>query len=102
MVPVSATTPVEAPLLPAARYWSDIKQHCRTDVAFTSVEDVRAMKQKDYMPTFFFAETMKYLYLAFSEGHASFDLDDHVFNTEAHPFRRSSFQTGEVGRRLGF
>ncbi|MEO8069257.1 MAG: glycoside hydrolase family 47 protein [Flavobacteriales bacterium] len=86
----------------AAQYWGDIKQHCRTDVAFTSIEDVRTMKQKDYMPTFFFAETMKYLYLNFSEGNGAFNLDDHVFNTEAHPFRRSSFQQGEVGQRLGF
>lgn len=73
----------------AARYWADIKEHCRTDVAFTSVEDVRTMKQKDYMPTFFFAETMKYLYLVFSEGNGRFNLDEYVFNTEAHPFRRS-------------
>ncbi len=79
----------------AARYWADIKKHCRTDVAFTSIEDVRTMKQKDYMPTFFFAETMKYFYLAFSEGNGSFNLDEHVFNTEAHPFRRSIFRTLE-------
>ena len=75
----------------AVRYWMDIKKHCRTDVAFTSVEDVRTMEQKDYMPTFFFAETMKYLYLSFSEGNGAFDLSDHVFNTEAHPFRRGTF-----------
>lgn len=75
----------------AARYWADIKQHCRTDVAFTSIADVRTMKQKDYMPTFFFAETMKYLYLVFSEGNGTLNLDEHVFNTEAHPFRRSTF-----------
>lgn len=86
----------------ASRYWSDIKKHCRTDVAFTSVEDVRTMKQKDYMPTFFFAETMKYLYLTFSEGNGTFDLDDHVFNTEAHPFRRSTFQPSETRVNLGF
>jgi hypothetical protein len=85
----------------AARYWSDIKEHCRTDVAFTSVEDVRTMKQKDYMPTFFFAETLKYLYLAFSEGNGTFNLHEHVFNTEAHPFRRSSFDPREVRIRLG-
>ncbi len=86
----------------AARYWSDIKKHCRTDVAFTSIEDVRTMKQKDYMPTFFFAETMKYLYLTFSEENRAFDLDEHVFNTEAHPFRRASFDRVEVQKRLGF
>jgi glycosyl hydrolase family 47 len=86
----------------AARYWSDIKKHCRTDVAFTSVADVRTMEQKDYMPTFFFAETMKYLYLVFSAGNGRFALDEHVFNTEAHPFRISTFEAPEVGKRLGF
>jgi hypothetical protein len=85
----------------AARYWADIKEHCRTDVAFTSVEDVRTMQQKDYMPTFFFAETLKYLYLVFSEDTGMFDLDDHVFNTEAHPFRRASFDPVEARKRQG-
>ena len=60
------------------------------------------MKQKDYIPAFFFADTLKYLYLNFSAGSSAFDLDDHVFNTEAHPFRRSSFEHGEVAKRLGF
>ncbi len=86
----------------AVQYWSDIKKHCRTDVAFTSIADVRTMKQKDYMPTFFFAETMKYLYLVFSEGNGAFDLDEHVFNTEAHPFRWSTFEPVEVRKRLGY
>ncbi|MFZ1689035.1 MAG: glycoside hydrolase family 47 protein [Flavobacteriales bacterium] len=86
----------------AVQYWADIKKHCRTEVAFTSVEDVRTMKQKDYMPTFFFAETLKYLYLAFCEGNGAFDLDEHVFNTEAHPFRRSTFERHETAQRLGF
>ncbi|HEY0977902.1 MAG TPA: glycoside hydrolase family 47 protein [Flavobacteriales bacterium] len=83
----------------ARSYWSDIKEHCRTDVAFTSVSDVRTMAKKDYMPTFFFAETMKYLYLVFSEGDGRFDLDAHIFNTEAHPFRRSSFEPPARGPR---
>ena len=86
----------------AVQYWADIKKHCRTEVAFTSVEDVRTMKQKDYMPTFFFAETLKYLYLAFSEGNGAFNLNEHVFNTEAHPFRRSTFDPLETRKRLAF
>lgn len=86
----------------AARYWAGIKQHCRTDVAFTSIVDVRTMEQKDYMPTFFFAETLKYLFLVFSEGHGTFNLDDHVFNTEAHPFRRSTLSPEVMRARLGY
>ena len=48
------------------QYWSDIKAFCKTDVAFTSIEDVATKEKRDYMPTFFFAETLKYLYLTFS------------------------------------
>lgn len=84
------------------QYWSDIKQYCRTDVAFASIEDVQTMKKKDYMPTFFFAETMKYFYLTFTLEEGDFNLDDHIFTTEAHPFNRSSFDKEEARVRLGF
>lgn len=52
------------------------------------------------MPTFFFAETLKYLYLTFSDE-KDFNLDDYVFNTEAHPFKKASFDKAEVKVRLG-
>ncbi len=83
-------------------FWADLKKYCRTDVAFTSVANVETMEQKDYMPTFFFAETLKYLYLTFSQHQNSFDFDDHIFNTEAHPFRRSGIDKTEAKIRLGF
>jgi hypothetical protein len=84
------------------KMWSDVKKYCRTDVAFTSVENVETMKQKDYMPTFFFAETLKYFYLTFSQHTKQFSLADYVFNTEAHPFKRKNFDRVEVKKRLGF
>jgi mannosidase alpha-like ER degradation enhancer 2 len=40
------------------------------------------------MPSYFLAETLKYLYLLFAPDEA-LDLDTVVFNTEAHPFRRT-------------
>ncbi len=40
----------------------------------------------DKMDSFFLAETLKYLYLLFSEP-SLIPLDEYVFNTEAHPFR---------------
>jgi hypothetical protein len=83
------------------QYWSDIMKYCRTDVAFSSVADVQTMEKKDYMPTFFFAETLKYFYLAFTMPNGEFNLDDYVFNTEAHPFKKSSFDSEEVKIRLG-
>ncbi|ETI22668.1 hypothetical protein G647_06744 [Cladophialophora carrionii CBS 160.54] len=42
--------------------------------------------QLDEMESFWFAETLKYFYLLFSEPDL-ISLDDYVLNTEAHPFR---------------
>lgn len=84
------------------QYWADIKQYCRTDVAFTSVENVETMEKRDYMPTFFFAETLKYLYLTFSHDKNPTFFDEHLFNTEAHQFRRENFDKEEAKKRLGF
>ena len=84
------------------QYWDDIKKYCKTEVAFSSIKDVRTMEKKDYMPTFFFAETMKYIYLTFTMEDGAFNLDDHVFNTEAHPFKKDSFNKKEAKIRLGY
>ncbi|KAK5730438.1 hypothetical protein LTR15_000375 [Elasticomyces elasticus] len=43
--------------------------------------------QFDSMESFWMAETLKYFYLVFSEPDV-ISLDDFVFNTEAHPFKR--------------
>lgn len=37
------------------------------------------------MESFFLGETLKYLYLLFSEDPSLISLDRYVFNTEAHP-----------------
>ncbi|MGQ1889117.1 glycoside hydrolase family 47 protein [Thermophagus sp. OGC60D27] len=83
------------------KYWSDLLKYSKHEVAFASVEDVQTMKKKDYMPTFFFAETMKYLYLTFIEETKAFNLDDYIFNTEAHPFFKADFKKEEVRENLG-
>jgi mannosyl-oligosaccharide alpha-1,2-mannosidase len=44
------------------------------------------VRHNDNMETFWFAETLKYLYLLFSEDEL-IDLKEWVFNTEAHPMR---------------
>lgn len=69
----------------AFRYYNDILAFCRTDVAFTNIQDVRTKAQKDHMETFFLAETMKYLYLVFADPEG-INPDACVFSTEAHPF----------------
>ncbi|MBI9038745.1 MAG: glycoside hydrolase family 47 protein [Bacteroidales bacterium] len=83
------------------QYWSDIKEHCKTEVAFTAIENVETMEKRDYMPTFFFAETLKYLYLTFSEQ-TKYRFEDYMFNTEAHPFKKSNFKDENTQKYLGF
>jgi mannosidase alpha-like ER degradation enhancer 2 len=61
--------------------------HCRTDAGYTVLENVVTRKQGDLMPSYFLAETLKYLYLVFAPDQA-LDLDHVVFNTEGHPLRR--------------
>ena len=83
------------------QYWADINKYCKTDIAYSSIANVETMEKKDYMPTFFFAETMKYFYLTFTMEDGSFNLDDYVFNTEAHPFKKSNFDKKKCKEYLG-
>ncbi|GAB2254302.1 hypothetical protein Droror1_Dr00022111 [Drosera rotundifolia] len=54
---------------------------------YTSLDDVTVLppRRRDKMETFFLGETLKYLYLLFSDT-TVIPLDKFVFNTEAHPF----------------
>ncbi|KAF8186288.1 glycoside hydrolase family 47 protein [Pholiota molesta] len=63
-----------------------IERHTRTELGYASVNDVDSLTggQMDEMPSFFLAETLKYLYLIFDDVD-SISLDRWVFNTEAHP-----------------
>jgi mannosidase alpha-like ER degradation enhancer 2 len=60
--------------------------HCQTDAGFTVLQDVVTMRQGDLMPSYFLAETLKYLYLLFAPQQ-TLDYDAVVFTTEAHPLR---------------
>ncbi|KAJ1966301.1 hypothetical protein IWQ62_002459 [Dispira parvispora] len=72
------------------RFFESIEHHTRTSVAYSSIHDVNARSRSenlsDSMPSFFLAETLKYLYLLFSDK-SVFSFRDYVFNTEAHPFK---------------
>ncbi|KAJ2884965.1 Mannosyl-oligosaccharide 1,2-alpha-mannosidase mns3, partial [Coemansia aciculifera] len=59
---------------------------------FTSLLDVTAVPppREDKMETFFVSETLKYLYLLFSDSDAV-PLTRYVFNTEAHPLPQFSW-----------
>ena len=82
------------------KYWTDMKRCCRNDVAFNAVEDVRTMEVKDYLATYFFAETLKYFYLA-AEDETDFVFENYIFSTEAHPFRKSHFDAEQAKEFLG-
>jgi mannosidase alpha-like ER degradation enhancer 2 len=71
------------------RFFDDIVACCRTDAGFTALESVVTRKQADLMPSYFLAETLKYLYLMFAPDPAPVDLRTVVFTTEAHPLRRT-------------
>ena len=61
-----------------------------TDLANAAIENVSVegeTSKVDSMESFWMAETLKYFYLIFSPPDV-IDLDEWVFNTEAHPFRR--------------
>lgn len=82
-------------------YWRDIQTCCRNDLAFHAVNDVVNKDKRDYLATYFFAETLKYFYIAFA-GPAIFDFEQHVFNTEAHTFRKDSFNPVKAKINLGY
>ena len=61
-----------------------ILDHCRTDIAFAALKDVRTFEKQNSMESFFFGETLKYAWLIFAPESA-LDLSKVVLNTEAHP-----------------
>ncbi|UNI15935.1 Mannosyl-oligosaccharide 1,2-alpha-mannosidase [Purpureocillium takamizusanense] len=76
----------------AWRMWTAIDKMTHTELANTAVWNVNPKPgedagKADSMESFWLGETLKYLYLIFSEPELV-SLDDWVFNTEAHPFRR--------------
>lgn len=75
-------------------FFDDLVKYCRVDDGYTTLKSVVTKEKGDHMPSFFLAETLKYLYLLFSEDRA-IDFDRVVFNTEAHPL----FRTSSLARR---
>ncbi|CAM9523940.1 unnamed protein product, partial [Choristocarpus tenellus] len=77
----------------------NINQHCRAKFGFSGIKDVTdggmemgthdgrkvLVRKTNYMPSYFLAETLKYLLLIFSDEDL-LPLDRYVLNTEAHPF----------------
>jgi mannosidase alpha-like ER degradation enhancer 2 len=69
-------------------YYNSLVKYCRTDDAYAALDNVQTKAKADSMESFFFAETMKYLYLLFAPE-STLDFNAVIFNTEAHPLKRS-------------
>ncbi|XP_017012863.2 mannosyl-oligosaccharide alpha-1,2-mannosidase IA isoform X1 [Drosophila takahashii] len=63
-----------------------LEKHCRTAHGYCGLRNVyqQEPQKDDVQQSFFLAETLKYLYLLFSDD-SVLPLDEWVFNTEAHP-----------------
>ncbi len=71
-----------------ALMWKDFVKHCRTDEGYAALKSVVTKEKSDAMQSFLFAETFKYFYLLFSPP-GTLDFNQVIFNTEAHPIRRT-------------
>ena len=71
--------------------WSTIKKRCKGRYGFADLHNVMHADSDldDRGETFFYSETLKYLYLLFSEDGPSY-LDEYIFNTEAHLIQKQT------------
>ena len=69
-------------------FFDSLVVYCRTPRGYTTLRSVVTKEKGDLMPSYFLAETLKYLYLLFAPDE-TLDLGVVVFNTEAHPLRRT-------------
>jgi len=68
-------------------FFAGLMKYCRTPVGYAALSNVETKAQRDDMESFFFAETMKYLYLILVDPDR-LDLRETILNTEAHPLKR--------------
>jgi mannosidase alpha-like ER degradation enhancer 2 len=70
------------------KIFDDFVKYCRTDSGYAALGDVTTKQQLDEMESFVLAETFKYFYLLFSPPE-TLQFDRVIFNTEAHPLKRT-------------
>ena len=70
-------------------YLTGLQNYAKVDnnKGYASIDNVDSVstRKRDKMESFFMAETLKYLYLLFSDDEQLLPIDKFVFNTEAHP-----------------
>lgn len=69
--------------------WRDFVKYCRTEEGYAALKSVITKEKADSMQSFLLAETFKYFYLLFAPRQR-LDFNQVIFNTEAHPVRRSA------------
>ena len=67
-------------------FFDSINKYCKIDEGYAALSNVMSKQKTDSMQSFFLAETLKYLYLIFT-NEETLDLTKFVFNTEAHPLK---------------
>lgn len=75
-----------------------IERHTKTEYGYASVSGVDKEEpfKQNSMPSYFLAETLKYLWLLFRDNDNRYDLDKIVFNTEAHPLPIFTWRKDEI------
>jgi hypothetical protein len=69
-------------------FFQNLEKYAKVEHGYSSISNVQSKtdpKPRDKMESFFLGETLKYLYLLFSDDDL-LPLENWVFNTEAHPF----------------
>ena len=69
-------------------FFEDLKKYCRTENGYVTLKSVITHQKAGGMPSFFLAETLKYLYLLFAPQN-TLDFNNVIFNTEAHPIHKN-------------
>jgi hypothetical protein len=80
----------------AQEYLDDLIEYCScanttSCVGYTGLSQMVTKVRMDSLPSYFFAESMKYLYLTFLnyEDNSPLNFNDYIFNTEAHPMPKT-------------
>ena len=69
-------------------FFEDFVKHCKNDTGYAGLKSVVTKEKADNMQSFLFAETFKYYYLLFAPP-KTLDFKKIVFNTEAHPIKKT-------------
>src|SRR3990172_8409616 len=68
-------------------FLDSLKRYCRLEEGYSEMKSVVTKERSDRMESYFLSETLKYLYLLFEPE--ALDFKNVIFNTEAHPIRKT-------------